>query len=232
MSTIDYEVNFQPKQAEIDQIHQWMTEENKRRTGLIHDLSIVTDYASKDRLAIISLNEEAIGFVTWDTFKRGAHIVVAAVAAMHRGSGAGRHLMGTLFALLLEKDILAVHLECAPAISEKFWRKMGFKKMPAIDGYNNGDSPKLYKTLVDVQKPKKSTSSYVSIYKYGSDQKQQWPLLYHSGKNELIKPIITPVGGDWCIEVVNTELTQRSEKIKYFHSGKHLSDPFLIITEL
>ncbi|MDB4918720.1 N-acetyltransferase [Mucilaginibacter sp.] len=232
MSDQKYIIDFQPKEAQIAQINIWMIEENKKRTGLVHDLSILSYHAEKNTFATITTANETIGFVTWDTFKRGGHISVAAVAAEHRRSGVGCYLIETLFAYLLEKGILALYLECAPATSEKFWRKLGFKKMPPIDGYFNGDTPRLYKCLLPTQETGVSNGSYIQVYEWGNAKKMRWPLHYKPNTNELLQPIIQPVSGDWCIEHIISEIPKQSEKIKNFRSGSYLDDPFLIITAL
>jgi GNAT superfamily N-acetyltransferase len=232
MSDKKYTVDFQPNEDQIEQLKSWMIHENQQRTGLVHDLSIVTEYARKNTLATITLENEAIGFVTWDIFKRRGHIAVAAVAAKYHRSGVGRYLMEALFDQLLQKGILALYLECAPAISEKFWRKMGFKKMPTLDGYSNNDAPCLYKTLLAAQETGVSNIPYIQLYEYGSAKKIRFPQHYIADTNELLKQIIIPVSGDCCIEHVKSTIAERSEKVKNFRAGNHFDDPFLIITAL
>ncbi|WP_342328068.1 GNAT family N-acetyltransferase [Pedobacter sp. FW305-3-2-15-E-R2A2] len=232
MSQITHEISFQPDQVQIEQLKSWMISENKQRTGFVHDLSIVTNHSIENSLATITLANDVIGFVTWDIFKRTGYIAVAAVAPEYRRSGVGRYLIEALCARLLQQGVLALYLECAPAISEKFWRKMGFQKMPATKCYGNSDSPKLYKILLPVQTQSVSAAPYIQIYEWGSKKKLRWPLQYKSNTNELVQPIIMPVAGDWCIEYVKSEVPERPEKVKNFLSGNYFDDPFLIIISL
>lgn len=232
MSFTHYTISFQPDEKQIAQLTVWMIAENQQRNGLTHDLSIITDHSRKNTLATISVDNEVIGFTTWTLSRQVSHIAVAAVAPTHRRSGIGRQLTEALFTHLQQNGIVALYLECAPAVSEKFWRKMGFQKMPKLPYHNNTETPRLYKIIVPVQESGKSKTPYLQIYEYGSTKKQRWPLTYKSGTNQLAQPIITPVGGDWCIEHVISTIPQWPDKIKNFKSGKYLNDPFLIITEL
>lgn len=232
MSKTPYNIMFQTDYAQLEQLKAWMITENEQRTSFVHDISIITKHSNENTLATISLGDETVGFVTWDIFKRSGHIVVAAIAPKHRRSGIGRYLIEALFTHLLKQGILALYLECPSAVSEMFWRKMGFQKMPAIDGYSNNNTPRLYKSLLAVQESSVFNTNHIQLYKWGSTERQWWPLNYKPGTNELIKPIITPASGDWCIDYVKSELSERAVKVKNFRSGNYFDDPFLIITEL
>lgn len=232
MSETTYDITFRPDKPQLEELKRWMIEENQRKEEFVHDISIITQHAAKNTLAIVILGNEAIGFVTWDIYKRRAYIAVAAIAVKHRKSGAGRFLTQTLFSDLLQKGIMALYLKCAPATSEKFWRKMGFQKMPAIQTYTNGDSPVLYKVLIPVQQEGDADGPYIEVHEFGSTKKQCWPLNFKPATNELVQPIIAPVTGDWCITYMTSALTYGSEKIKNFRSGTCFDDPFLIITTL
>ena len=232
MSENTYNITFQPDKAQLDQLKAWMIEENQRKGDFHHDISIITQHGSKNTLAIIISEQVAIGFVTWDIFKRRAYIAVAAVAVKHRKSGAGRFLTEALFSNLLQQGIMALYLKCASATSERFWRKMGFQKMPAIQSYTNGESTVLYKVLIPVQQQGVTIGPHIEVHEFGSTKKLCWPLNYKKGTNELLQPIITPVSGDWCIAHVTSVAPGGSEKIKNFRSGSYFDDPFLIITNL
>ena len=109
---------------------------------------------------------------------------------------------------------------------------MGFIKMPPVPGYANGDTPRLYLTLVPVQELGSYQIPCLQIFEYGSEKKQSYPLNYKPGTNELVKPIIVPAAGDWCIEHVRSKDAERPEKIKSFQSSSCFDDPFLIVTNL
>ncbi|MBD1362984.1 GNAT family N-acetyltransferase [Mucilaginibacter sp. ZT4R22] len=232
MSIQKYTVDFQPNLAQQEQVKSWMVSENLENTGLYHYPDNITYHADKCTLAIITRDHEAIGFVTWDIFKRSGHIAVAAIAATYRKSGAGRFMVEAVLNYLKLQGLAAIHLECAPANSENFWRKMGFQPMPEIPAYTGKGSPALFKILSTAQEIGVTPGEAVQIYKWGSDEKTLWPVSYRTGTNQLINPIITPAYKDWCIEHIKFGIALRSDKIKNFRSGTCYDDPFLIITEL
>lgn len=209
-----------------------MVSENLENTGLHHYPDNITYHAGKHTLAIITSDHEAIGFVTWDIFKRSAHIAVAVICAPYRKSGAGRVIVNAILNFLKQQGLAAVYLECAPASSEYFWRKMGFQPMPDIPAYTDKGSPALFKILSVSQEKSVTAGEAIQIYKWGSDERTVWPVSYRTGTNQLINPIIAPAYKDWCIEHIKSGIVLRSDKIKNFRSGTCYDDPFLIITEL
>lgn len=227
-----FKVNFKPTLHEQEELKKWMIAENKGSTVLVHNINFVINNAQTYTLATISTANNTIGFVTWDVFKRNAYISLAAIAVNYRKQGAGRHLITTLLNNFVNSGILNVRLECAPAESEIFWRRLNFQTLPYITGYANNNNPKLFKMVVVIQEPKCCPAPYIEIYKHGSIENKRWPLHYKLGTNELVHPIITPVSGDWLIRYVNIENIEHSEKIKNFRSGICFDDPFLIITSL
>jgi hypothetical protein len=232
MSIPKYTVDFQPNLAQQERVKSWMASENLENTGLYHYPDNITYHAGKRTLAIITTDHEAIGFVTWDIFKRSGHIAVAAIAAQYRKSGAGRFMVEAVLNNLKLQGMAAIHLECAPASSENFWRKMGFQAMPDIPAYTDRGSPALFKILSTAQETGVTTGEAIHIYKWGSNERTVWPVSYRTGTNKLKNPIITPAYKDWCIEHIKSGIALRSDKIKNFKSCTCYDDPFLVITEL
>lgn len=132
MNPEKYDINFSPNQEQVEQLKKWMITENQLRTGLVHYIDIFQRHIEKNTLAVITHHHEAIGFASWDIFKRSGHLAVVAVSPPYRRSGIGRYLMEAVFYHLLQSNVFVLYLECAPAKSERFWKKMGFQTLPHL----------------------------------------------------------------------------------------------------
>lgn len=141
--------------------------------------------------------------------------------------------------LFKEENYLVIDLECAPASSKCFWRKLGFSAYSTIKENRNF---RMYKSLIETLKPTNKESNpnkpLIKLWK-GSpieiDKKEstwQWNISFKPKSNELAIPIIFPSHFDWKIEYSDCNKTKLGNQVRYFGDTNIFFENFIIIEKI
>lgn len=222
----------------LDQIEHWLKDEyDEKQTGFYINWNLIVDSFNRDKIFFLILDNNAIGFLTWNNFEIAARIDIAEIRPKFRGAGYGRELANFAFNEFRLKNFLAVTLECSPPESEYFWKAMGFIPNPAKksgnlklfrildENYsvaNTGISSDLVIELWDCQ-PHLALNEKPTWY---------WNVEYDEDNESLIKPIIFPCLPDWQIQLRSNDTIIEKEKAKYFGEGDLHDGEFIVIYEL
>ena len=239
------EVSFLPTNNQIDEIERWLIiEQYKTKEGFYCNWDILLSSYLNKQLAIISQNNNVIGFVTWRiTSEYTARIEIAEIEPEFRGKGVVRELIHQLFNLLRQKNIVAVDLQCTPASSEPAWKHLGFHDFPEnSDRFltKTPEAKKLYINIIPSQEKTFNINIYETIELWNDepdmtkDQTQatfNWNIEFKNGTRELLKPIIFPGKPDWRIRWKANGITIKDDKVKYFVKEIDFGE-FIIIKEI
>ena len=131
-------------------------------------------------------------------------------------------------------------MQCAPAESEKVWKKLGFIEFPNNCLEWSSENKELYKIIVPHSLPTStnSTNEYIElwdkeIYKQSIiESKWRWDIKFKTNSNMLTLPIIHPCDKEWRIQWVKDKQIIQNDKVKYFNDQEIRFGDFLIINEL
>jgi len=237
-------INYKPSKLVFNQIKNWLySEYNEFNFGFYCNINIIEKLFNEKRMAVISVNKYAVGFITWEfPTKFSANIVITEVHPNFRKCGYGKILVNNLLSNLKDKGIMSVSLECAPASSIHFWKKMKFKEFPK-NTKSGKFNVELHKILVDTNKPqsihkKVINSDIIELWSgepYQTTNKNpdwQWILKLKSKSNQLTKPIIIPCAFDWRIRWRKGDKVLYDEKVKRFNKIKIEYGSYLIIENI
>lgn len=229
---------------QLNEIRSWLIEEEKtsREGFLCNWSSIVQSYEDK-KLAILTTNKQAIGFITWFEWEKVARVQLAEIRPGYRRNGYGKYMAKELFFRLERIGIKVVDLHCQPASSEKIWRRLGFKAFPEVKDFERENSLKgryLYKILVPYLKSTKSLVSREAVKLWYSEPHLArtetadltWHPKFEKGTRNLVKPIISPAKRDWQISWNKLTGIPKTDKIKYFSRNEIDFGNFIIINTL
>lgn len=235
-------IDFKPKESDLSYIMDWLYSENiKTETGFYCNRNIIKTCFVENRMAIISVNKYAIGFITWGFHTAySAGIGIAEIHPAFRKFGYGKILANHLFLHFKDNNILTVDLECAPANSAHFWKKLKFKEFPKDERWERHNI-ELYKILVDYQKPKVNTDTESEIIELWNGEPNEtihrlpvWQLQikYKKGLKQFTEPIIFPCNYDWRIRWRKGDKVIFDEKVKRFNKIKIPNGRYLILENM
>jgi GNAT superfamily N-acetyltransferase len=233
-------ISFKPKLDQLNEIEKWLIDErNSTGNGFYCNWNIIKSSYDEKKLAIISEDNRAVGFITWSYYVEFiATIEITEIKPTHRNRGLGKQLVSKLTQRLISKNFYVIKLQCSPSSSEPIWRHLGFTDFPKHDNWNRGNK-ELFKILVPhLEIQKNITCEYIELWndepyctqKVNSTWK--WNLSFKDGTRELEKPIIQPCHYDWRIRWANNNLIFKDEKVKRFGQDKIDFGGFLIIQKM
>jgi GNAT superfamily N-acetyltransferase len=240
-------VSFGPDINQLNEIKEWLLVEDRkeRYAGFYCNWHNSVEYSiSRNEIAIVLLDGQPIGFLTWLGDKKVTKIQIAEVKPGFRKRGYGRLLVDAVLNKLQQQGCMVAYLHCQPAKSEKAWKKIGFKQypnLPDFDNYNDEEQGRhLYRVLVSSTKASTSSKadeviSLWTVERYQADRfspKWFWKLTFEGDTRKLTTPIIAPVNCNWNMALtINKEIVKSSE-IKHFTKGSIEFNGFLIIEDL
>ena len=241
----EYQVSFTPVIKQVDEIEEWLIEEeNKTGSGFYSKWDIIKSSYKKNKLAIISYRNKAVGFATWRlTTEKTAKIEILEVKLELRRNGIGRKLTSEIFNFLKDKNIFVVELDSLSENAELFWKHIGFKEFPEPPkkyNFNVNAMKKLYyvlkQHLLCNHFPEfNETIELWNTEPYNTDKNSMptslWNLGFVKRTRRLSKPIIYPANCEWLIRWKVNGGTMKNDKIKNFGSEIHF-DNFIIIEKL
>jgi len=240
-------ISFLPTQADLDIIEEWLIAEDMQKpfSGFYCNWkNSILPACRENRIVIILVDDQPIGFQTWLNYERTGIIQIAEIKPGFRKRGYGRILTEALLENLKAQNIVAVKLHCQPPEAEAAWKKLGFKRYPDVEGfsgYNNFEQGRtLYRILPAYANPTKRELSGERIELWAVDSylsekhpsMWKWPVKFKNGSRTLIKPIITPSLHKWNISWRTDNVTLKENQVKNFLPDKIDFDTFLIIEEL
>jgi len=238
MKTI-IEIKFNPKKNSLLQIEEWLIKEyNEKREGFYCNWTTIIKYFEQKTLAVITLNNEAIGFVCWYNSNYVARIEIMEVSPIYRKQYFGHLLFNQLNQYFIKKGIYVISLACAPAESEKFWKKLNFIEFPLHEHFIRNDKNLYRITIPTESEPLNINNEFIELweaeqYLIKNEQPDKiWEVNYKEGSNQLINPIIFPAHHDWRIRWRKGNEIIIDDKVKYFGKNKIYFDRFIIITKL
>lgn len=236
---------FSPTISQLAEIEEWVKEESKKGGGFYCNWPLIRQSHSRNQMAIVEVESNAIGFVIWYETGRFGSIELIVIRASHRKKGYGRLLIEHLYKYFLNKNIYVVKLLCSPPSTEKIWKKLGYTCFPDIAAFgcfNVRENIHLYKAIVPSANLSTCNPEVDELIELWDDAPNQtisnqatwvWPLYFMDGTRELVKPIIWPANEDWKIRWVKGGNVMRECKIKYWLDQRNISfGDFLIIDKM
>lgn len=219
------EINKKPTEKQLNQIKEWLKKEiNETGEGFYNNWDIIENNFKRGKLIVFTKNKEyPIGFVVFDKEPLIVEIVIASIKPSERKKGYGREMINQLLEYFISKGVLISYLECAPASTERIWKKLEFINFPI--NFHSRFSTKLYRILVPV------TTEYNELEFSKNDEiielwdeqphieneikvKWKWKLDYISNSQILKKPIIHPSNHKWQLEWKKGNLTKQKDKVQ------------------
>lgn len=244
---VDSIVSFKLTAEQLDEIRDWLIIENKRKRGFAGfycNWKQITGSFSENELAVILLDGQVIGFMTWLLSEKVANLQIGEIRPGFRKKGYGRILMEAVLAKMKQKGCMVAYLHCQPATAEKAWRKIGFKRYPNVthfaDHIDLEQGRYLYQILVPHLMPVKTLAKGESISLWSVERYQaerfapqwKWSLTFKKDTRKLALPIIAPAYQKWNISWNMDGKEVKSDQIKYFAKDELEFSGFLIMEHL
>ncbi len=237
---MNLKVLFNPTSHHFEEIKGWLQEEDDAlNQGFFCQIDTIEDSYRKNRLIVITQNDLAIGFLTYHYSFSGhiANIEIAEIKPNKRKKGIGKKLLQQSFDWFIKDGALIAELFCAPAKSEKVWKRMGFNNFP--DKIVKESRTYLYQILVKKTEfyTGKNETELIELWNFEDYQnvlppKWRWEVKRREKSNKLITPIIHPCSDEWSVaHKIGSEFKEK-RIMKNFDMGKHYDGHFLIVTEM
>ncbi|QGY45775.1 GNAT family N-acetyltransferase [Maribellus comscasis] len=235
---MNLKVLFNPTQQHFEEIKKWLQEEdNSSNEGFFCQIDTIENSYRKNRLIVIVKDDVAIGFLSYYYYNRIVNIEIAEVKPNERKKGYCKKLLQLSFSWFVKKGALVAQLFCAPASSEKIWKRMGFINFP--DEIIKEPRIYLYRILVGIADfyTYKNEIELIELWDIEDYQnevppKWRWEIKRQEKLNKLINPIIHPCSDEWSVaHKIGSEIREK-RIMKYFDMKKHDGGYFLIVTEL
>lgn len=236
-------ISFKPTLKSFREIETWLIKEyNKTKQGFYCNWNIIEDSYQNNRLGVISVKNKAVGFIAWRESDLVAIIQICEIKPSERGKGYLRTFFYELSSYFLDKNIIAISLECAPPTSEPVWKRLGFKDFPESPkfGLYAIENKELYKLLVSDCLGKEIFNNDEIIELWNREPHETddidpiWtlPVLFKTDSTKLINWIIMPCKPDWRIRWRKGNIVYKDSKVKYFHSERIEYGKFVVIRSL
>ncbi|MDD4227487.1 MAG: GNAT family N-acetyltransferase [Mariniphaga sp.] len=235
---MDLKVLPNPTLQHFEEIKKWLQEEDySSKEGFFCQIDTIENSYRKNRLIVITKDNAAIGFLTYYYYDHIVNIEITEVKPNERKKGIGKQLLQQSFDWFIKNGALVAQLFCAPANSEKIWKRMGFNNFP--DGIIKESRIYLYQTLVKISDfyTHENETELIELWDFEDYQnefppKWRWAVKRKKKSNKLIKPIIHPCSDEWSVaHKIGSEIKEK-RIMKYFDMKKHDGGYFLIVTEL
>lgn len=240
-----YQVSFSPADKQVKDIENWLIDESvETGEGFYCNWKVIEASSRKNELATISIKDKAIGFATWQlTTDKTARIEIVKIKSGYRKKGIGKKLITQLISFLKGIGVYVVDLECSPANSEYFWKRIGFLELPlSLNSiyFTNGGNKKLYRVLIEGLQ-KDSVLYADETFELWDDEPFRtnentpptfvWNVSLVAGTRILTKSIIHPAHYDWRLRWRCSGKTIKDDKVKRFNPNI-VFGPFVIIDAL
>ncbi len=227
-----------PTLQHLNEIRKWLQKEDRlSNEGFFCQMDIIENSFQKNKLIVITKDDVAIGFLTFYYSDYIVNIEIAEVKPSERKKGIGKLLLQGSFNRFIEDGVFVAQLFCAPASSEKIWKRMGFNNFP--NGIIREPRIYLYKILVETTElyKQENVAELIELWDsedYGNEipPMWRWEIVRQEKSNKLVKPIIHPCSDKWSVAHKFRSETREKRIMKYFDMGKHDGGHFLIVTEL
>lgn len=237
-------ISLEPSAVALNEIKDWLIKEDlKNGDGFYCNWHLIEKSIENKHIAVLLVNNKAIGFVTWRSYDDFNAIVdIMEIKPSHRKKGFGKELISYLLDHFIQNNIYVTELQCAPASSEKIWRKFGFIDFPEDNdttNWNRGNK-KLYKILIDSAEKIIHAEFKESIHLWNNEPYRtdktapfvSFGLNFINGTRNLLKPIIYPCNRNWRLQWIIDNVTIKDDKIKYCFKDEFVFGNFLIIKNL
>lgn len=231
-STLDLVVK--PEEKDIEEVLEWLKDEFlSSGNGFYNNKNIILDSFSKGETLVLKEESKSIGLAILSRNDNHVDLDIFVIKLNYRNQGYGKIFYNKISIFLVKNGFLTIKLFCAPATSERFWRKMGLTKLP-IDILC---SHKL--TYYDIIGKTAST-----LYIKGADKIELWNIDYYKSisnepmwvwyvdptENEFQYPIIHPCDCNWKIRISRNGKTLKENKVKYITDefNEFYNSPFLV----
>ncbi|HZL11921.1 MAG TPA: GNAT family N-acetyltransferase [Prolixibacteraceae bacterium] len=227
-----------PTLQHLEEIKKWLqTEDHSSNEGFFCQMDTIENSFRKNRLIVITKDDVAIGFLSYYYSDNIVNIEIAEVKPSERKKGIGKLLLQRSFDRFIKDEVLVAQLFCAPASSEKIWKRMGFNNFP--NEIIKESRIYLYHILVETAEfyTQENETELIELwdfedYKNERPPKWRWEVKRKEKSNNLIKPIIHPCSDEWSVAHKIGSKIKEKRIMKSFDKKKHDGGYFLIVTEL
>ncbi len=198
-------VLYSPKSHHLNEIREWLQKEDRSfNEGFFCQMDIIENSFQKNRLIVVTKDDVAVGFLTFYFSDYIVNIEIAEVKPSERKKGIGKFLLQGSFDGFIEDGVFVAQLFCAPASSEKIWKRMGFNNFP--NGIIREPRIYLYKILVETTELyiQEEVAELIELWDsedYGNEipSMWRWEIVRQEKSNKLVKPIIHPCSDKWSV---------------------------------
>lgn len=242
---INLKVSFNPHNEHINQIHEWITSDEKRlKDGLQPNWNYILEGFSKNRAAIALSDCSAVGFAVWKPHEADSYSIdFLQIKSNVRKLGIGTLLVSEVEEMLIRKGALMVFGNSINENSDSFWLKMGNSRLAESQFDRNRlhhDEKFMFKILVDTLQPNLTNESQETLelwenedYRINEGQPANfvWALEFKPGSRILTKPIVVPAEADWMVRWSRNGHNLKHCQVKRFPQNESTGH-FLIVRKL
>ncbi|MBM7561512.1 GNAT family N-acetyltransferase [Fusibacter tunisiensis] len=233
----DY-IEAAPVEEDIEEILVWLKREcDINGVGFYNNKNIIVDSFHSGNAIVLKHRGENIGLVTWSRNEILVNIDIFVIDSSYRGKGYGNFFFQAISEYFRNKGFKAIKLFCEPKSSERFWIKMGFKKLP----YTGRSEHELtyYGVLVNTASiTSKCNTDKIELWDVEPYEVEKegpkWTWYLEKQNEELLYPIIQPCDCNWNLRWSRNGQVIKEDKVKYFTDKDYelYSYPFLYINKL
>ena len=235
MSALNLQINFKPNEKELNEIEEWLKEEDEENgEGFYCNWSIISKAFSNNGLIIFKLDNQSVGFCVFSDREIYVEIDIFEIRIDQRGKGIGGIVFSKLENQFKKKGFKVAKLSCSPIGSESFWRKVGFIDLPPIGYYQ--EYLTLYKPLI---KRKESNINQegdrLELWNQKPGRISSGPKWVWQIPNDDVQfdcPILQPCNQDWKLRLIRNEKIIKEDNVKYFTKQVILNRLFLYIEKI
>jgi len=148
-TSIEFSILFNPTNEHLSQVDAWLTAEFKQTgEGYKHNWGIILKANERNCMAVLLEKNIAVGFAIWYEFEFQIRLDIFCIEMKRRREGLGNLFLEILLKEFVCKKKFAVELQCAPANSERYWRKHGFTDLSYQTSLGVGQNRWLYRSIV------------------------------------------------------------------------------------
>jgi len=235
-------ISFEPTRSQLSEIKNWLQRAYEEEgDGFYCNWRIIAESMKQKELVTVSIGKTTVGFLVYSLNELTATIDILEIQKKYRKRRLGRKLVQAVFEYFKVKGVCVLDLQCAPASSEKFWKKLGFIDIPESHEVKANGNKELYKTIVADLRPTSSarniSAEIIELWDsepriaVNSEANWSWQVKFNRGTRELSKPIVQPAYRDWRLKWSIDGKVLKDDKVKYF--GQDIDfGKFMIIRSL
>ena len=227
---------LKPLKKHISEIEKWLIEErNNTGNGFYCNWNVIENAIQDKRIIVLTIDDFAIGFVTYRIDELIANIDIAEINPNYRKKGYGRKMINNCLNHFKKQGVLVTELYCEPKSSEKIWKKLDFINFPVFPHDNNKIN--MFRPLVErleINTEVNETDEVVELWNEEPhiaeriNPKWTWKI----NSSNLERPIIQPAFQDWQVRWRKGNIIKETDKVKRFFSKENQYGHFVIIKRL